>query len=88
LRLGTLITMNIEVPTKHHWVTTTESLFFKIVSTAKTRCSTGQRSTATKMLWVSLEGRSRTNFPCYRFHSQLCYQTVRYFCRTLYNQKQ
>ena len=64
------------------WVKT-ES-FLKIVSTAKTRCSTDQRSMATKMLWVSLEERSRTNFPRQRFQSQLCYQIVRYFCRTLY----
>jgi len=35
------------------WVKT-ESLFLKIVSTAKARCSTDQRSMATEMLWVSL----------------------------------
>jgi hypothetical protein len=64
------------------WVKT-ESLFLKIVSTAKARCSTDQRSVATEMLWVSLEERSRTNSPRQRFHSQLCYQIVRYFCRTL-----
>jgi len=69
-----------------NWVTTTESLFFfKYVSTAKARCSTDQRSVATEMLWVSLEGRSRTNSPRQRFHWQLCYQIVRYFCRTLYH---
>jgi hypothetical protein len=38
----------------------------------------------TEMLWVLLEGRSRTNSPCQQFHSQLCYQIVRYFCQTLY----
>ena len=38
-----------------------------------------------KCFWVSLEGRSRTNSPRQRYHSQLCYQIVRYFCRTLYN---
>jgi hypothetical protein len=38
---------------------------------------------ATEMLWVSLEERSRTNSPRQRSHSQLCYQIVRYFCRTL-----
>jgi hypothetical protein len=38
LRLGTLIPMNIEVRQNINWVTT-ES-FFKIISTAKTRCST------------------------------------------------
>ena len=67
------------------WVTTTASLFLKIVSTAKTRSSTDQRSMAIEMLWVSLEGRSRTNSSRQRFHSQLCYQIVRYFCRTLYD---
>jgi len=65
------------------WVKT-ESLFLKYVSTAKSRCSTDQRSMATEMLWASLVGSSRTNSPRQRFHSQLCYQIVRYFCRTLY----
>jgi hypothetical protein len=65
------------------WVTT-ELLVFKYVCTTKARCSTDQRSVATEMLWVSLEGRSRTTFPSLWFHSQLCYQIVRYFCRTLY----
>ena len=57
--------------------------FLKYVSTAKARCSTDQRSVATEMLWVSLEGRSRTNSPRQRFHSQLCYQIASYFCRNL-----
>ena len=61
-----------------------ESLFLKYVSTAKARCSTDQSSMTTEMLWVSLEGRSRTNSPHQRFHSQLFYKIVRYFCRTLY----
>jgi hypothetical protein len=39
---------------------------------------------ATEMLWVWLEGRSRTNSPRQRFHSQLFCKIVRYFCRTLY----
>jgi hypothetical protein len=76
--------MNIEVPFNINWVTTKESLFLKIVSTAKTRCSTDQRSMATEMLSVSLEECSRTNSPHQWFHSQLCYQIVTYFCRTLY----
>ena len=67
-----------------NWVTTTESLFLKIVYTAKTLCSTDQRSMATDMLWVSLEGRLRTNSPRQRLHSQLFCKIVRYFCRTLY----
>ena len=65
------------------WVKTV-SLFFKYVSTAKARCSTDQRSMATEMLWVSLEGRSRTNYARQRFHSQLFCKIVRYFCRILY----
>jgi len=80
LRLGTLVPMNIEVPTKYP----TESLFFKYVSTAKARCSTGQRSMATEMLWASLEERSSTDSPRQRFHSQVFCKIVRYFCRTLY----
>jgi hypothetical protein len=56
----------------------------KYVSTAKTWCSTVQRSMTTEMLWVSLEERSRTNSPRQRFHSQLFCKIVRYFCRTLY----
>ena len=68
-----------------HWVTTTESLFLKYISTVKARCSTDQRSMSTEMLWVSLEGSSRTNSPTQRFHSQLCCQIIRCFCWTLYN---
>jgi hypothetical protein len=59
-------------------------LFLIYVSTAKARCSTDQSSMATEMLWVSLEGHSRTNSPCQQFQSQLCCQIVRYFCQTLY----
>jgi len=66
------------------WVTTTEPLFYKYISTAKARCSTDQRSMLTEMLWVSLEGRTRTNYPHQRFQSQLCCQIVSYFCRTMY----
>ena len=66
------------------WVTITESLFLKYVSTAKARRSTDQCSMATEMLWVSREGRSKTNSPHQWFHSQLCCQVVRYFCRILY----
>jgi len=84
LRLGTLIPMNMEVPTKYQLSHNDRIVVFKIVSTAKIHCCTDQRSMATEMLWVSLEGRSRTNSPRQRLHSQLCYQIVRYFCRTLY----
>jgi hypothetical protein len=64
---------------------TTELLLLKYVSTAKAQCSTDQCSMATEMLWVSLEGRLRTNSPCQQFHSQQCCQIIRYFCQTLYN---
>jgi len=66
-----------------NWVTATESLFLKYVSTAKARCSTDQRSMATEKFWVSLAESSRTNSPRQRLHSQLCYQIVRYFCLTI-----
>jgi hypothetical protein len=69
------------------WVRTTESLSFKYVSTEKAQCSIDQRSVATEMLWISLEGRWRTNFPCQQFHLQLCCQIVRYFCQTVHNPK-
>jgi hypothetical protein len=49
LRLGTLIPMNIEMPTKYQ-LSHNERMFLKIVSTAKARCSTDQRSMATEML--------------------------------------
>ena len=83
-RLGTLVPMNIEVPTKIPWVKT-ESSFLKYVSTAKDQCSTDQRSMATQMLWVLLEERSRTNCPHQSFHSQLFCKIIRYFCQTLCN---
>jgi len=57
--------------------------FLKSSSTAKARCCTDQCSMATEMLWVSLVGRSRTNSPRQRFHSQLFYKIVGYFCCTL-----
>jgi len=85
LRLGTLsFRWILKCRRNICWVTTTEPLLLKYVSTAKARCSTDQRSMATEMLWVSLRGRSRTNSPRQRFHSQLCYQIVRYFCWALY----
>jgi hypothetical protein len=83
LRLGTLVPMNTEVPTKYP-LSQDRIVFFKYVSTVKAQCSTDQRSRATVLLCVSLEGHSRTNSPHQRFHSQLCYQIVRYFCRILY----
>jgi len=84
LRLGTLsLRWILNCGRNILWVKT-ESLFSKIVSTVKTRCSTDQRSMVTEMLWVSLEECSRTNSPRQRFHIQLFCQIVRYFCRTLY----
>jgi hypothetical protein len=49
LRLGTLVPMNIEVPTKYQLSHNKRNLFLKIVSTVKTRCSTEQHSMATEM---------------------------------------
>jgi hypothetical protein len=87
LRLGTLsFRWILKCRQNIRWVTVTES-FLKYVSTAKARCSTDQRSIATEMLWVSLEGRSRTTSPRQRFHSQLCCKVVRFFCRTLYKEE-
>jgi len=88
MRLGTLSFRWILKCRRHiRWVRTTESLFFKYVSTAKARCCTDQRSMATEMPWVSLEGRSKTNSPYQKFHSHLCCKIVSYFCRTLYISK-
>jgi len=84
LRLGTLsFRWILKCRRNISWVTTTELLFYKYVSTMKARCSTDLRSMVTKMLWVSLERRSRTNSPSQWFHSQLGCQ-IKYFCRTLY----
>jgi hypothetical protein len=83
LRLGTLsFRWILKCWRVIRWVTTTESLFLKYVSTVKARCCTDQRSMETEMLWVSLEGRSRRNSPRQRFHLQLCCKIVRYFCYT------
>jgi hypothetical protein len=84
LRLGTLVPMNIEVPTKYPLSQERIVVFFKYVSTAKARCSADQRTMATEMLLVSLEERSRKNSPRQRLHSQLFCKIVRYFRRTLY----
>jgi hypothetical protein len=48
LRLGTLVPMNIEVPTKYPL--SQDRIFFKYVSTPKAQCSTDQRSMATEIL--------------------------------------
>jgi hypothetical protein len=78
LQLGTLVPMNIEVPTKYPR-SQNRIVVLKYVSTTKARCSTDQPSMATKMLWVSLEERSRTNSPRQRFHSQLFYKNRQVF---------
>jgi hypothetical protein len=78
LRLGTLLLRWILKCRRNILWVKTESLFLKYVSTAKARCSTDLRSMATEMLWVPLEGRSRTNYPCQRFHSQLFCKIVRF----------
>jgi len=84
LRIGTLVPINIEVPTKYPLSQDRIVVFEIRLHTSKARCSTDQRSMATEMLWVSLEERSRTNSPRQRFHSQLFCKIVRYFCRTMY----
>jgi len=64
LRLGTLsFWWILKCRQNISWVTTTKSLFYKYVSTAKARCSTDQRCMATEMLWVSLEGRAQGQIP-------------------------
>ena len=85
MRLGTLVPINIEVPTKYPLSQDRiVVLKYTYVSTAKAQCCTDQHSMATEMLWVSLEERSRTNSPCHWFHSQLFRKIVRHFCRTPY----
>ena len=49
LRLGTLVPMNNEVPTKYP-LSHEKIVVFLYVSTGKARCSTDQRSMATEML--------------------------------------
>ena len=80
----TAVPINIEVPMKWPQSHNDRIVVLEILSTATARCSKDQRSMATDMLWVSLEGRSRTNSPRQWFHSQLCCQIVSYFCQTLY----
>jgi hypothetical protein len=50
LRLGTLVSMNIEVPTKYPLSQDRNVVFEIQVSTAKARCSTDQHSMANEML--------------------------------------
>jgi hypothetical protein len=76
--------MNIEVPTKYPLSQNDRIVFLNYVSTATSRCCRDQRSMATDMLWVSLEGRSKTNSRRQQFHSQLCCQIVRFYCWALY----
>jgi hypothetical protein len=66
-----------------------KSLFFKYVSTAKTRSYADHCPIATEMLWVSLEGRSKTNSPRQQFQSYLFFQKSVNFaghCTTLNRQ--
>ena len=81
----TVVPMNSEVPTKYRLSHNDRTVVLEIcLHRAKARCSTDQRSMATEVLWVSLEGRSRTNSQRQRFHSQLSCEIVRYFWRNLY----
>jgi hypothetical protein len=84
LGLGTLVPMNIEVPTKYP-LSQDRIIAFEIRLHSKSpmlhRPALHGNSNALK---VSLEERSRTNSPRQRFHSQLFCKIVRYFFRTLY----
>jgi hypothetical protein len=82
LRLETLVPMNIEVPTKYPLSQERIVVFLNICPQQKPDVS---QTNAKWNVWVSLEERSRPNSPRQRFHSQLFYKIVRYFCRTLYN---
>ena len=83
LRLGTLVPMNIKVPTKYP-LSQDRIVVFEICLHSKSPMLYRQRSMATQMLWVSLEERSRTNSPRQRFHLQPFCKIVMYFWRTLY----
>jgi hypothetical protein len=62
LRLGTLVPVNIEVPTKYP-LSQDRIVVFEYVSTAEARCSTEQRSISTQML-LSLARRAlKDKFP-------------------------
>jgi len=78
LRLGTLVPMNIEVPTKYP-LSQDRIVVFEICLHSKSPMLYRQRSMATQMLWVSLEERSRTNSARQRFHSQLFLQNRQVF---------
>jgi len=83
LRLGTPVPMNIEVPKKYP-LSQDRIVVFEIRLHSKSPMLYRPALHGNWNAWVSLEGCSRTNSPHQRFHSQLCYQIVRYFCRTLY----
>jgi hypothetical protein len=80
----TLFPMNIEVPTKYQLSHNDRIVVFV----------NGLHSENPMLYRPTLHGNcnalglvrraSRTNSPRQQFHSQLCYQIVRYFCRTLY----
>jgi len=80
LRLGTLVPMNIELPTKYP-LSQDRIVVFEIPLHSN---STDQCSMANEMFWVSLEERSGTISPHQWFHSRLFCRIVRYFCWTLY----
>ena len=81
LRLGTLVPMNIEVPTKYP-LSQDRIVVFEIRLHSKSpmlyRLALHGNSNAS-----SLARRTRTNSPRQRFHSELFCKIVRYFCRTL-----
>ena len=86
LRLGTLVLMNIEVPTKYP-LSQDRIIVFEIRLYSK---SPMLYRPALHGNWnaLSLAKRAwRTNSPLQRFHSQLFCKIVKYFCQTLYELK-
>jgi len=83
LRLGTLAPMNIKVATKYP-LSQDRIVVFEIRLHSKRPML---YRPALHGNWNALSFAERAHkdkFPRQRFHSQLCYQIVRYFCRTLY----
>jgi len=82
LWLGTLVPMNIEVPTKYP-LSQDRIVLFEISLHNKSLMLYSPALHGNWNAWVSLEERSRTNALRQRFHSQLFWNIVRYFCRNL-----
>ena len=86
LRLGTLVPMNIELPTIYP-LSHDRIVVFEIRPHSK---SPLLYRPVLHDKWNALSFARRcprTNSPRQRFRSQFCYQIIKYFCRTLYNPK-